>query len=345
MTIRIDHQLATQILYTESESAKHLEDAISRAWADRIAHLSELCPYRKSSTFIAALGTALLAKSVNPAVDVYCLLDREGESTSYSARSLADNVWAKHRAYIDVDLGANGANPLNNTPFIGKTRIDDIKQGVRNKSGYAYLEQCLDLLASYHTVAEARAALRGFISSRRVTFVSAFNPGEHSGDHFVIPTLCSAITTFVDNNSEEGRRAQAVASGLLMLAFGIDAVDVGHVNDPDRNFPLDIAVYQQHDLERKISFVVEVKDKPVDGSAIIASVNKALEVGVTWIIYLAVSRRQSKSEFVFEHERARDMGCTLFVYTDWEPFVKATLSFTSHVPHGFARAYQLIGQN
>lgn len=345
MTIKIDHELAKDILFTEHQNAlDNIEDNLSGEWLNRIQKLTELCPYRKSSTFIAAIGTALLAKSVNPNVDVYCLLDRDGEENSYSARSLVDNVWAKNRAYLGVDLGANGANPLNNTPFIGKARIDEI-ENVRNKQGYDYLIECLNLLKTYKSVSQAKSALRGFISARRVNFQASFKVGGSAGDHLVIPSMLEAIRQFVFQDSEDGRRAQAVAAGLLSIAFGYEFIDVGHVNDPDRHFPLDIAVFSELDGNKKIRIAVEVKDKPISGAEILSSLEKALSFQIQEIIYLAISQKQIKNSFLIESERARDMGCRLVIYTDWESFIKACFTFSQSVlENHFSHAYKMIGQ-
>lgn len=344
MSIRIDHETAKEILIAEHNLFLNgASDPISIHWSERIAQLSTLCPPRKSATFIAAIGTALLAKSVNPNVDVYCLLDRDGNNNSYSARSLVDGVWAKNRAYLGIDIGANGPNPLNNTPFIGKARIDEIKN-VRNTAGFNFLIDCLNLLAQYTNTEQARSALRGFIGIRKRNFSSTFSPGRNTADHLVLPVLIDAIHRLLAGDSEDGRCAQAVAAGLLAAAFDKENIEVGHVNDPDRNFPLDIAISQHFPEGSKISFAVEVKDKPIGGAEILHSVEKALNLNVNRIIYLAISHRQSDFLFTNEYISARNMGAALVVYTDWESFVKSCLGFSTRpTPELFSGAYMHIG--
>lgn len=341
MSIQIDFGMAKEILFYEHNMVvKGCRDAISDEWELIINQLSELCPYRKSATFVAAVGTALLAKSVNSSVDVYSLLGRGGRDDSYSARSLADKVWAKNRALLGVDLGANGANPLNNTPFNGKVRIDEISN-VRNKEGFAFLTKCLDKLKQYDSDA-AKSALRGFIFSRRQEFSSTFSAGEDAGDYLVVPTLVDAVKSLLSVHNEDGRCAQAVASALLASSFGTTSIDVGHVNDPDRNFPLDIVV---KDTEGEIRLAVEVKDKPVETAEVLSSLEKAAKFDVYDILYLAVSSRQTQKDFIQECERARDMGCKLVVYSEWDSFVKTCLSFSSFSgPSVFAYVFQLVGK-
>jgi hypothetical protein len=344
VAIPINHDTAKEILFIEDRNEKSgVSDPIFEEWIIRIQRLSQLCPYRKSSTFVAALGTAILAKSVEPGVDVYCLLERDGEENSYSARSLADNVLARHRATLGVDLGANKANPLNNTPFIGKASIRDIG-GVRNKLGFDYLKECLDSLAPYKSVNDARSALRAFLKVRRKNFVAAFDVGEMAGDHHVLPTLEAAIIALLSNGSEEGRVAQAVAAGLLASSSHTSDIEVGHVNDPDRNFPLDIAICQTVEGEREVVIAVEVKDKKIGGAEVIQSIEKAVELGVNSVIYLAVAKGQLKQDFVFEYQRARDMGCNLVIYDDWTDFIRTCIGFsTRSAPEIYSSIYNMIG--
>ena len=345
MTIKIDHDKARSVLLEEHDKhAKVIPDAIMNEWIERVSILTDLCPYRKSSTFIAVLGTAILAKTVEPDVDVYCLLERNGGARAYSARTLVDDVWAKERAILGIDIGANRGNPLNNTPFIGKASIDEIKN-VRNVEGFKYFKDCLNQLDQYTSIDDAKAALRGFISVRKQDYSSIFKVGENAGDYLVIPTLLEAIKSLVEADSEEGRCAQAIAAGLLSLVYGKEAIDVGHINDPDRNFPLDILVSQGEPADNPTKIAVEVKDKPVGVAEILAAVEKARKFGVTNVIYLAASQGQREDDFLLGYERARDQGCKLVLFTDWKSFTKACLSFT-HMSglDNFKLGFSIIGE-
>ncbi len=345
MTIKINHDIAKENLLEAYKIAKiGLEDDDSKYWKTVVDELGEVCPYRKSSTFVAALGTAILAKTVNINIDPYSLLDREGTNRSYSARSLADNVWAKNRAYLGIDLGANGANPLNNIPFIGRDSIRAIEE-VRNKEGKALLFKRLDELETIKTIETAKAALRGFIASRIKQVFSTFTAGKDAGDYLVVQTLSEIIHKFVSTNSEEGRRAQGVAAGLLVASYGIENVEVGHINDPDRHFPLDITVFSNRD-ENKVQFSVEVKDKKVSGSDVMSSIEKVSSFKLENILYLAIGTNQKKRDFTIEAQRARDLGCRLILFFEWEEFCKMCVS-TSRVsgPSVFGIVYKAIGDS
>lgn len=326
MSISLDHSLAKRILFEEADLARSGETCeLATSWQTRVVRLGELCPPRKSSTVIAALGTALLAKATDEKIDVYSLLDRGESENSYSARSLADNVWARHRAELRVDLGANGANPLNNTPFIGKTRIDEIT-GVRNREGWAYFLRCMEAASELESAESARRALRGFLLARSKSVLDPISVEAKAGDSFTQTTLIEVLERFVSEDSEGGRRAQASASAILDGVFGEDCVIAGKINDPDRRTPLDVAV--RNASGEGFVMAVEVKDKPIDGSSIISSIEKTVrDHGRINMIFLAVSTRQKETNFDSQEAWAKKYGVKFTVHFNWHTFFVACKSF------------------
>jgi len=326
VSISLDHSLAKRILFEEIDLARTGQTCeLVASWQERVLKLGELCPPRKSSTVIAALGTALLAKSTDGRVDVYSLLDRGEAENSYSARSLADNVWARHRAELGVDLGANGANPLNNTPFIGKTRIDEIS-GVRNREGWAYFLGCMETADWLESSDSARLALRGFLLARSKSMLAPINVEKEAGDSLSQSALIQALDRLVAEDSEGGRRAQACASAILDAVYGEDRVNAGKINDPDRRTPLDVAVNDT--IGDGFEMAVEVKDKPIDRSSIISSIEKTVrDHGRINMVFLAVSSRQKEKDFDSQGEWAKKFGVKFTVHFSWETFFIACKSF------------------
>lgn len=325
MAISIDHERARQILFAESEAAdsRHIPP-VTATWRALVTTLGDLCPHGKSSTVIAALGTAILAKSVDSRVDIYSLLDRGEKTTSYSARSLADNVWARNRAKLQIDLGANGTNPLNNTPFIGKTRIDEIT-GVRNQQGWSYFIECMQKLDALEGSQSARLALRGFIVARRRELLPALTFDPKLGDNLSMPLLTDLIKEYVEEKSESGRRAQACVAGALDAVFGADNVIVGVINDPDRRAPLDVAV---QNAESSFVFAFEVKDKPITDSHVYASIEKTVaDHSVTNLVFLGFSSHQSQRDFSEAESWASKHGVKVTVLLDWGTFLTACRCF------------------
>jgi len=325
VAITIDHAKAKEILFAESDAAgigKFSE--ISQQWHERVKELGRLCPARKSSTVIAALGTAILAKATDDRVDVYSLLDRGEKAASYSARSLADNVLARHRAQLEIDLGANGTNPLNNTPFIGKTRIDEIT-GVRNKDGWNYFMQCMEALKALPGSAQARQALRGFISARRRILLAVSDLDPQLGDDLTMKSLENLIREYVKAESEGGRRAQACVSGLLDAVFGSNRVLAGVINDPDRKTPLDVAVSNE---DSTFEMAIEVKDKPITDMHVKASIEKTVvDHGTRNLSFLGLSHRQTQRDFSEVLDWAQKRGVKATVILNWSDFLLACRCF------------------
>jgi SacI restriction endonuclease len=330
MPISIDHGTAEAILCREAQEAEAHgveHPPLAKQWFDRVNRLGALCPPRKSSTVIAALGTALLAKATNKDVDVYSLLDRGTSPHSYSARSLADGVLARNRGRLGIDLGANGVNPLNNTPFIGKTRIDEIS-GVRNKEGWNYFLECLEDLKRLKTTAQARLALRGFIKARQRSLLAAVDLSPEAGDALGFKQLSSFVASWVAEDSEGGRRAQAAVAALLDVVYPDDMeVVVGVINDPDRRAPLDVSVRRE---DGSFVLAVEVKDKPVEGHHIRASVERTAQLhSVKNLAFVAVSQRQGQAVFDDEIHWAAKHGFRVTIFLTWESLFQACKAFAT----------------
>lgn len=325
VAISLDHNRAKAILLDEAAAARRGDrTALSDAWKDRVARLGELCPHGKSATVLAALGTAILAKATDDRVDIYALLDRGEAPDSYSARSLADSVWARHRAELGVDLGANGANPLNNTPFIGKTRVDEIT-GVRNQEGWAGFMDCMGELKSLSASTKAREALRGFIAARSKSLLPTIKVDPQEGDDVTVSDLISEIDTYVSEDSEGGRRAQACVAAMLDAAFGADHVFVGVINDPDRHAPLDVSV---GDNSGQYIVAFEVKDKPVVDYHIRTSVEKTVkDHGLMNLAFVAVSKQQEIGNFNEVVHWAAKRGVKVTIFLSWSSLYHACKCF------------------
>jgi hypothetical protein len=302
MSISLDHERSQNLLNEAANAARRGEITdLGVKWREMTAKLGSLCPHGKSSTVIAALGTALLAKATDDRVDVYSLLDRGEAPDSYSARSLADNVWARHRARLDVDLGANGVNPLNNTPFIGKTRIDEIT-GVRNQDGWQCFLECMEALKALNSSDEACEALRGFILARSRSVLPALIIDPQAGDNLTATGLVQLVVTYVAQDSEGGRRAQACVAAMLDTVFGEERVGY--------------------------SMAFEVKDKPIWDHHLRSSIEKTVkDHGLTNLSFVAVSRQQEISDFDGVIQWAAVRGVKMTVFLNWQSVYLACKCF------------------
>lgn len=196
-----------------------------------VAQLSKACE-TAPKTHIAMLGTAILAKATEPGVNLRTLQVSSGGPGAYSARSLAQHVLAAMAPALSIDLGVTGREPLNNQPYFGKKNLKEAAEKLRGDArrpfnimlkGVALLEA-----GDEH---DARGALRAFIRGRRRT---PPQPLDADARVNVTPNeLALLISDFVAEDSEGGKRAQAVAAGLLDQLYGPERVVVDRINDPD----------------------------------------------------------------------------------------------------------------
>src|SRR2546422_663772 len=205
----IDSTKALQVLERQSRLA--LADPLPDAheWVRRVRRLSKLCE-TGPRTHIAMLGTALLAKATEPTVDVFALKMSAKTEGAYSARSLAKDVLAANAPRLQIDLGVTGREPLNNQPYFRGSRIDDsLARVVRRdaRPAFDYVRESLGVLKGL-SQNDAELALRAFLQVRHKSKVQYKLPAGLSG---IIETSFSrAVATFVQEDSEGGKRAQAV---------------------------------------------------------------------------------------------------------------------------------------
>ena len=89
-------------------------------WVDRVNRIAE----SPSKTYVAALGTALLAKATDPSVDALTVKTKAGPN-AYSMRGVA-KVLVEGASLYGFHLGRTGPEPLNNQPWFGVDRVDKI---------------------------------------------------------------------------------------------------------------------------------------------------------------------------------------------------------------------------
>lgn len=336
--MRINKEKALRILEEEVAS----KAPVPKKWSDRIEALSAAAEGNK--TFIAVLGTALLAKSVEPHVDPFSLKDSTGPR-GYSARSLCKDVLAANAPRLHIDLGVRGREPLNNQPFFAENLISE-KLPVK-ESGREPLRLLLEALGALDSIKdpkEARAALRAFLVSRR-TEVGLHEIGTKAGDGLTEYTLLRAIQAFVSENSESGKRAQAVVAGLLDVEFGSPRVEVGKVFDPSRHFAGDVVVKNKSQTVTSglllgvqdaasedysastVALAYEVRDKLVTANDLYHFAQRVLDHKGKRAVMVAVAPQppletEEKNAAI---EWAAERGVRLYVYLGWEQFLRDSL--------------------
>jgi len=339
--VRIDKKHAVDLLRSEATASG--SNVISISWEEKIEELSKLCELGVSKTHIAFFGTAILAKALNAKADLLAIKPNHAKDNpnAFSARSLCHGVLVPLSAELGINLGVSGREPLNNQPYFRMIRLDDgtpIHAG--SKRAFDYMLKLIQDLQDTSDEAEARDALRAFITVRR-----RYQPRytDHEGDISITPNgLIQAIKCFVKDNSEGGKRAQAIVAGLVDVFAGFYRTESGRINDPSRKYLGDVCVRSQDDLG-SWEKAIEVRDKPVTLSDVQIFGKKCIDMGVREAALVMVSERQEVLNALTLVEWADDFGIGLTLFHGWGNFVDQVLYWSQlPKPVGATRAVQLI---
>jgi SacI restriction endonuclease len=319
--IKIDYKAARRTLL---QAAAFVDKGqASRRWQEHLRRLSEICE-SAPKTHIAFIGTALLARATDQRTDVHSLHVKAGTPGAYSARSLAKDVLVPASRELRVHLGVTGREPLNNQPYFHNDLVSR-RMNVKGNAKVALNLVCdlLDELSAMNDRSTLLAALAAFIEVRRGYWTTArdyFAPETT----FAFADLLVRIDSFVREDSEGGRRAQAVAAGLMDVVEGEENVKTGRINDPDRNFPGDVAAYTRpaQGKERKIIRALEVRDKAISESDLLVFASKAAGFAVARAGILAVAPNQRPLSIVGAQAEAAAEGVNLELFIGWTAFVR-----------------------
>lgn len=309
--MRLSKTRAAQIFREEAAAAEG--GPIDAAWQAKVQALSIKCPHGEGATHIAFLGISMLARAVDETVDLKAIKPTRspGNPRAYSARPLCHTVLVPLSTELGVHLGVTGKEPLNNQPYF---RIGTIGDGTpingSARDGFDLTVSLVEELQAL-TSAESRAALRAFIAVRR-TFHPVY--ALSAGDLTVTPfTLGRCIHALVSEDSENGKRAQAVVAGLFDAVYGPTRVECGRVNDPSRHHPGDVCVRGAADAERWEK-AVEVRDKLVNPHDVRVFLAKCLSMGVREAAVVMAAQGQQSMDHapLMAWALTRGLGLTLF---------------------------------
>lgn len=338
--MKINKKEAARIV--REEASRPATDPLDQKWVDKVERLSQLCEDGVSETHIAFLGTAMLAKAVDHHVDLYAIKPKHARDNpnAYSARILCHSVLVPLAAELGFSLGVTGREPLNNQPYFRMTRLGDgtpVHPGALE--AFHYMLTLVGELQKLTTEAPAKVALRAFITVR-----SRHQPryADHTDNASLTPDqLVAAISHFVNNDSEGGRRAQAIVAGLMDVFAGSERVESGRINDPSRKYPGDVCVRSVNDpdiWEKSI----EVRDKPVSIHDVQIFGKKCIDMNVREAAVVMVSDRQEKLDIPALTAWANKFGIGLTLFYGWNDFIEQTL-FWSDDPKPIA-ANEAIGR-
>lgn len=337
--MKLDFEQAGQVL--NEEATRAVGEPPDARWVDRLREALAAAD-KTNRTFVAALGTGILAKATNLQADPLALKVKGSAPGSHSARALAKEVLVPLALELGVDLGVTGREPLNNQPFFRYDFISvDMDVRANARSALALLVDVLDAVSVVTEESEARAILRTFLTLRRKTrreFVATDGPTPASP-----AALVELISAWVAAASEGGRRSQAVVYGLYSAVYGARRVLASRVNDPDRNFPGDVAVLSVEDGSH-LAEVIEVRDKPVPYHDAVGFLEKAASQGCDRATIVAAAPRQLSLDLDALAIQASSRQMAVRVRNGWNDVVNDYLFATPHtIPEACAAAYTAIG--
>lgn len=326
--MRIDKQIATAVLLDAAKSAEL--GPIDENWKKKFESFSKICD-ETTLTHIAFLGTALLAKSVDLGVDVWAVKARKG-SDSYSARGLGHGVLVPNSPRLGISLGVTGREPMNNQPYFQIDRVSRTTT-VHGKAKRALSALCdiLEEIEKIGSLKKARSTLSAFIYVRR-QWNPAYSVLDVVSIGLSVEGLIQIIEQFVGEDSEGGKRAQAIVAGVLDIVADPIRVQTTRVNDPDRRFPGDVGIlaYKSESVWEK---VYEVRDKPVRESDLYHFAQKAVDNKITEAAIVAVARDQKSLDESEFRDWSRKRNVSLYLFSSWAEFVKQALFWASISSH------------
>lgn len=297
------------------------------SWVERVEKLSGKVQYRISATCITMLGTAILAKALNPEVNLFWFkpthVETIDKARSYSARTLCHSVLVPLSAEYGFSLGVSGREPLNNQPFFRMERLDDgTPINPAAQGAFDYMMELIKEVQALSTSAAAKRALHAFITVRRRYVMQYATTGEAR-----IATLAAfveAVTEFMLLGSAGGSHAQAIAAGVMDAALDPERVESGRINDPSRHYPGDICIWANPEREAVVR-AIEVRDKPVRASDVHIFVRRCQTEGVQDCGVLMVAQGQSVLDEVVLTEWADALNINIRLWHGWEPFIREAL--------------------
>jgi hypothetical protein len=333
MSVNIKKRVAEEAL----RNAASLADAgkVSKTWESHIRRLSKICE-TAPKTHIAFIGTVLLAKATDSRVDVFALHVTAGTPGAYSARGLATGVLVPLSHDLKIHLGVTGREPLNNQPYFRPHVVS--RDMIVHDSARPALNLVCDLLDELKNVNDQQqllSALAAFVKVRR-EYLLAAKPYVAPSDMLEAEEFATQVDVFVRANSEGGKRAQAVAAGLMDVIEDFRCVETGRINDPSRHFPGDVAVISQ--ATKRATRVLEVRDKPVSQSDVRVFVKKAAEAGIARAGVLAVSPAKQTLDLTTAEAEAAAIGVDLEIFFGWKPYIRRILFW---LPDGIAEPLKL----
>jgi hypothetical protein len=212
-------------------------------------------------TWTPAFGTILLAKAVDERVDVFSLKANTTPPSpfSYSARGLCHDVLVPSAIEHGFSIRNTGREPLNNSPFLSASRIEEIERRAKNQEDFRFFRDVVERVSEL-TAREAWEALAAFLREA-IAVAGAAKSVSVRAEGLDALGVDNAVRDFLRPDAQDRpRRLQAFAAACLDLSF--PDVRSRRLNDPSRDFPGDVQVV----MNGAVTLAMEVRGKSVSVS-------------------------------------------------------------------------------
>lgn len=333
ITVDVDaakHVFLEALRYSESGSA------LPEEWLERVDRVGQ----SPSTTFVAILGTAMLARATDHRVDPLALkagADASDGYMSFAARTVGTKALVPMALEHNVDYGTSGQEPHNNQPFFRYQRVH-LDMVVRDhvKPHLRYLVETLLRLRELPPE-ELLPALSAFIAVRRRVARRPVSRIDVVGSAWTVQEYLNAVSSFVTSHPEDGKRGQAMVAASLDLVF--PHVAMGQVNDPSPGVPGDVKPFAGDDSDEPL-LSVEVKQKSVHEPDIYGWANALARSGVKRGMYVLLSPHQVPLDYVGLQRRVLEQRNVLIhVFGSATEFLSATMAWSGMGLAGFLEAF------
>jgi hypothetical protein len=314
---------------TLERAVAHAEskEQLSKIWQERVERIAG-CP---SQSYVAALGTALLAKAADERIDALSVKYGAGP-TAYSMRGVVKVLVEKATLY-GYHLGRKGPEPLNNQPWFHSDRVDRAV-GIEKKA-QPFHRDIVRYLTELNraTSAEAFSGLVAFIRLRQKA--EAEEQQSLAALQVVakapIDDLMNVIQLFINDDPENGRRGQALTAALFELAY--EDVRLSSVHNPTG---LDVTIWSSG----RLVLGIEVKQKPVTEAAVLHLAEEAALRGIDKALFVALAPQQRRLDRESLRVDALDYhGVLLSVYEGVPELVTGAALASSLAVDAFAEEF------
>lgn len=259
-----------------------------------------------SKTYVAALGTSLLAKATDDRIDPLSIKATYSDRT-FSLRTLGHAVLVPSARVHGFSLRVTGREPLNNQPFF---RYDHMMDITRVRNGRQHADFITGLQAADDlSAAQALAALAAYL---RIAIQQAdiYDSAEVPPGRLGLSALVAATRSFVvESRPERPKRLQAIAAAALDL--GHSDVRSRKINDPSRDYPGDVQAY----ASGLPYLAVEVRGKAVPLTEAEAFVEACARAGISRVVLFVdwtAHRHIETAEIESKAVRQEDVLLTIF---------------------------------